>query len=232
MLVAVVAAGIAFGVSSCHKDATTTDTTVTEADAAQLTTDAVSPSTGGMVLQLSSSVTVYKTVTLTCGVQKDSSIAIASVTGVIPSYSYTLSWNYLLTCNGIVPSQLAFNFTGNGSYNGTLMSSSDKSTGGFVMTGLGTGSQYIFNTTYSRTGTTTSKVLRQNTFNSVISVTGSNIAVDKTTQLIVSGTATVNITATSTSGKTFTFSGTITFLGSKKANLVLNSGATYVIQWT
>ncbi|MDR3695110.1 hypothetical protein [Mucilaginibacter sp.] len=234
LVVTVVTAGIAFMVSSCHKDASTTSTnaTVTEADAVQLTTDAVSPSTGGMILQLNGSVNTYATVSFSCGVQKDSSYVIASSTGASPSYNYSFQWNDMLTCNGTVPSQLTFNFTGTGSYNGSLMSSSDNSTGGFVLTGLGVNaSQYLFNTTYSRTGTTTSKVLRQLTFHSVITIAGTDIAVDKTTKIIASGTAAVSIAATSTSGSTFTFNGKITFLGNKKANLVLNSGATYVIQW-
>jgi len=234
LLATVVAAGLAFIVSSCHKDASATNNeTVTEADAVQLTTDAVSPSTAGMVTQLNSSVTMYSTVNFSCGVQKDSTYVISSATGANPSYNYSFQWNDMLTCNGTVPSQLTFNFTGTGNYNGPLMSSSDNSAGGFVLTGLGVGSsQYLFNTTYSRTGSTTSKVLRQLTFHSVITITGTNIAVDKTTKVIASGTATVSITATSSSGKTFTFNGTLTFLGNKKANLVLNSGATYVIQWS
>jgi hypothetical protein len=231
LIAAVITAGFAFNVSSCKKD--NSAATVTEADAAQLTTDAVTPTSGGMVDQLNRSVTTYNAVTFSCGVQKDSSFAIASTAGASPSYSYNLMWNYNLTCSGVTPSQLTFNFTGAGSYNGPLMSSSDNSKGGFVLTGLGASStQYIFNTTYSRTGTTISKILKQNTFNSVISITGTNVAVDKTSQEIVSGTATVSIQATSSSGKSFTFNGTITFLGNKTANLVLNSGKTYAIQWS
>jgi hypothetical protein len=231
LVAAVVAAGLAFNVSSCKKDNSTT-TTVTEADAAQLSTDAVTPSTGGMVDQVNRSVNTYNTSTFSCAVVKDSSYTIASAAGATPTFSYNLMWNYNLACSGVTPSQLTFNFTGTGSYDGPLMSSSDNSKGGFLMTGFGAPTQYSFNTTYCRTGTTTSKILRQYTFNSVITITGTNIAVDKTTQEIASGTATVSIQATSSSGKSFNFNGTITFLGNKTANLVLNSGKTYVIQWS
>jgi hypothetical protein len=231
LLAAVVTAGLAINLSSCKKDASTT--TVTEADAAQLSTNAVAPSSGGMVDQLNRSVTTYNTSTFSCAVVKDSSYTIASAAGATPAFSYNLMWNYNLACSGATPSQLTFNFTGTGSYDGPLMSSSDNSKGGFVMTGFGaTPTQYIFNTTYTRTGTTTSKIARQYTFSSVITITGTNIAVDKTTQEIASGTAAVTIQATSSSGKSFNFSGTITFLGNKTANLVLNSGKTYVIQWS
>lgn len=232
---ALIAVGITFSITSCKKDSanTTTTATVTEADAAELTTDAVSSSTGGMTAQLSSSVTIEKTVALSCGVQKDSTIIKASASGVSPSYNYNLSWNYMLTCNGLVPSQLAFNFTGTGSYDSPRLSSNDKSEGSFTLTGLQpAASQYLFTSTYSRTGSTTSKIAKQYTFTSNIKITSANIAIDKVTQQIVSGTATVTITATSTSGKNFNFNGTVTFLGSKKATVVLNSGATYTIQWS
>jgi hypothetical protein len=42
----------------------------------------------------------------------------------------------------------------------------------------------------------------------------------------------VTIASTSTSGKTFNFNGTVTFLGNKKATVILNSGVTYNIQWS
>ncbi|MCR8556281.1 hypothetical protein KXD93_01425 [Mucilaginibacter sp. BJC16-A38] len=229
-----IAAGLTFSATSCKKDSSTSTTdTVTEADAAELTTDAVSPETGGMTAQLSSSVTIEKTVALSCGVQKDSTIIKSSATGASPIYNYNLSWNYILTCNGLIPSQLAFNFSGTGSYDGPRLSSTDKSNGSFTLTGLqAASSQYLFSSTYSRTGTTVSKIARQYTFTSDIKITSSNIAIDKVTQQIVSGTGTVVIKATSSSGKTFNFTGTLTFLGGKKATVVLNSGATYTIQWS
>jgi len=235
-LLAGIAAGLTFGASSCHKDSSTTPsttTTVTEADAAELTTDAVAPSSGGMVAQLNTSVSINTSVPLSCGVAKDSTIAKSSATGATPTYSYNLSWNYLLNCNGIIPSTLTFNFTGNASYDGLSMSSNDKSTGQFILSGLQpASSQYVFNTTYNRAGNTASKIARQYTFTSNLTIKSTNIAVDKSSLQILSGSATVSITATSSSGKTFTFNGTITFLGGKKATLVLNSGVSYPISWS
>jgi len=229
-----IAAGLTFSAVSCKKDsANTAATTVTEADAAELTTGAITPETGGMTAQLSSSTSIEKTVALSCGVSRDSTIIKSSATGASPSYSYNLSWNYMLTCNGIAPSQLTFNFTGTGSYDGPRLSSNDNSQGAFTLTGLpATSSQYLFSSTYTRTGSTTSKIARQYTFTSNIKITSTNIAVDKITQQIVSGTAIVTIAATSSSGKTFNFKGTVTFLGGKKATIVLNSGVTYNIQWS
>jgi len=228
-----IAAGLGLAISSCKKDASTpADATVSEADAAELATNAVVPDNGGLTLQVNNSVTIYKTVTLQCGVEKDSSITRSSVSGAGPSYSYALNWNYLLNCSGTVPSQLTFNFTGSSKYDGPRMSSDDKSTGGFVLTGLApTSSAYILNTTYNRTGSQTSKIARKYGFNSNLTIKSADITIDKSSLKILSGTTTVAISGASSSGKSFNFNGTLTFNGNNKATLVLNSGVSYNIQW-
>jgi hypothetical protein len=230
---ALIVAGITLNTISCKKNSessnTTATTTVTEADAAQFTSDAVSPSSGGMANQLSGSTSLYATTALSCGVQKDSTISILSQSGVTPVYSYTFAWKYMLNCNGNVPTNITFNFTGKGSYNGALMSASDTSNAQFVLTG--SSSAYLLTANYTRTGNATSKIARQYTFHTVLNIQSSNIAINKTTHEITSGTATVTLVATSTSGKKFTFGGTLTFLGNKKGSLVLNSGVVYTIQW-
>jgi hypothetical protein len=221
------------GIAACKKDAANTSTgTVTEADMAQLTTDAVIPSTGGLVEQTNTSVNIYTGSKLSCGDTKDTTIAKSSTTGVTPSYSYLLAWNYTLNCNGVVPSQFNFTFTGNSSYNGVLMSANDSSTGTLALSGLQlTAADYVYNTYYERSGSETSKIAQQNTFTSKIIIQSTNIIIAKSTDEITSGTASVAITGASTSGKSFKFNGTITFLGNQQATLVLNSGKSYPIQW-
>src|ERR1700733_12262951 len=136
---AAIVAASAFTLTSCHKDSAAT-TTITEADAAQVAVDAVSPSTGGMVSQVSGSASFFTNGTVTggtvnsvnnhlttdsytipCGTEKDSTIAYASPTTTIPSFTYSLTWKYMLACT--VPSALTVNFAGAGSYNGVVLSS-------------------------------------------------------------------------------------------------------------
>ncbi|PUZ21509.1 hypothetical protein GA0116948_110158 [Chitinophaga costaii] len=221
------------GLYSCKKDdAPASTTTVTEADAVELATDAVVPADGGMVLQVNNSVMIYQTAAIDCGVAKDSAIAGSSASGATPSYSYALNWNYLLTCSGVVPSLLTFNFSGESKYDGVHMSSNDSSTGNFVLTGITpTATAYTLNTTYTRNGSQTSKIARNNSFSSKMSIESSNITVDKTSLKILSGEATIAISGSSTSGSSFSYSGTLTFLGNDKATLVLNSGTSYTIVW-
>ena len=247
---AAIVAASAFTLTSCHKDSAAGSTTITEADAAQVATDAVSPATGGFVSQVSSSASLFSNATVTggtvsstnnhlttysstipCGKEKDSTITYASVSTSIPSFTYSLTWKYTLECT--VPSSLTLSFTGTGTYNGFVQSSSFNSTGGFVLTGLGsTAAQFTFSSNYSRVGTTTSKIGNKNTFDHTLSITSSNIIYDKATQEIVSGSATVSIKVTSTSGNSWNYGGTLTFLGNKTAKLVLNSGTTYNISWS
>jgi hypothetical protein len=232
LLSIIVAMALTLGIYSCKKDAAISTTDITEADAAELSTDAIVPLNAGLVSQVNSSVSAYKATAFSCGVQKDSTIVGASATGATPSYNYLLKWSYILSCNGLVPNQLALNFTGSSSYSGTLMSSNDNSTGEFVLTGLpASSSAYTLNTTYVRNGSQTSKIGRNATFTSKFTITSSNITVDKTTLLILSGSATVSLTGSSSNGSSFSYGGTVTFLGANKAKLVLNSGVVYNIQW-
>ena len=218
--------------SSCKKSNsknTTTAGTVTEQDAARATIDAVYPTTGGMVSQLNSSVNIYTNKTIPCSTKKDTTINGASLTGVNPSYTYSLSWNYLFDCSA---QSLTLNFSGSSSYNGVILSSAGSSSGSFVMTGLlPDTSQYTFNTTYTSSGTTSANTGKKVTFTSNINITSTNIVIDKTTQEIVSGSAAVTVSGASTTGNNFNFAGTITFTGDKKATLVLNSGISYALSW-
>jgi hypothetical protein len=108
------------------------------------------------------------------------------------------------------------------------MTASDTSNAQFVLTGAT--SSYMLTANYTRAGTATSKIGKY-TFHSTLNMQSSNIAVDKTTHEIISGSATVALVTTSDSGKEFDFSGTITFLGDKKATLALTNGGTYNFQW-
>ena len=249
LFAAATVAGIMLSFSSCRKDTSSTSSdTVTEADAAQVTSEAVSPSTGGMASQVSSSAAFYSSASVTggtvssvgskslystieCGQTKDSTVSYASVNTTAPAFTYSLSWQNTLAC--VVPSTFTCNFNGKGSYTGLLESSTFTSTGGFVLTGLSaSATSYTFSSTYNRQGTTVSKIGNQNTFTHSLTITSSSIIYDKSTQEITSGTATVAITVTSTSGKSWNYGGTLKFLGGKTATITLNSGTVYNISWT
>ncbi len=218
---------------SCNKDSastTTTTDTVTEAVAAQAVTQAVEPTSGGMAQQTTEAAVVASNQTAyPCGGTFDSSIVAASVAGAAISYSVDLQWNWVLSCS---TASFTFGFTGHTTYAGSLISSNDSSNGGFVVTGLAESApNYVLSSNYVRNGSQQSYIGNKNSFTSVINISSSNINIDKTTEEILSGTATASISGSSTSGKSFSYSGTINFLGNQAATLTMASGNVYQISW-
>lgn len=234
-LAAIPAICIASLIYSCKKDATSssTNSTVTAADAGQVMVDAVSPTTGGVVLQTNYSVSVAVTNVnpVDCGVKKDTTIT-SSQSNNGNSYNYSLNWGRMLSCNGSIPSAFDFTFSGTSSYSIPQMSSDDNSQGTFSMTGLQpTSSQITINETYARNGSQQSKVNQQRSFTSKTTVSVTNLVINKSTQAIVSGSGTITVTGNSSTGGSFSYNGTITFNGNNKATIAVSGGSTYTVQW-
>ncbi|HWB24999.1 MAG TPA: hypothetical protein VG738_05945 [Chitinophagaceae bacterium] len=220
--------------TSCNKDASSgsssTNTTVTEQDAADAITEAVTPESAGLSAQVNDATVIATSNAFTCGTSYDSSIARSSASGAAISYSFTLAWNWKLSCTS--PANFTASFNGHTTYDAPRISSNDSSNGSFVITGLAPADNaYTFNSTYVRNGSEQSKVNNKNSFTSKITITSSNITVDKVTQEITGGTAAATISGESSSGKSFSFSGNITFNGNKKATLQITGGASYNISW-
>lgn len=165
---------------------------------------------------------------LHCGESHDSTIT-ASITGSVTA-SYTHTWEYTLNCD-TDSNPVSITGTGNhtGEYDGPRIHSNTNGTRNWTITGLGSSSaDFIYNGSHSRSGVHTSKIGKKNTFTTSIQTVTSNVLVDKSTKHIVSGSATVNATCTSSSGKAYTFTGTLVFNGDETATLTLN-GNTYTI---
>jgi hypothetical protein len=227
-----ISALLAISSLSCKKSTATGDT-VSIDDAANAITEAVSPESSGMVAQTETAVVIVNTSTLPCGTESDTAFSGQNPSGTTVTYSYAYNSSRMLTCDNGVPQKFEFDFSGKTSYDAPRISSSDSARGQFSITGLQpSASQYVFDETYTRNGSESSKIGNKNSFTSTIAFQSSNITVDKTTQQILSGTATVTIIGATTNGKSFSYSGTITFLGNKQATLVLGSGNTYSISWS
>lgn len=229
-------AGFCISSVSCKKNSTVTTTsadTVTTDDAADALTEAVTPESGGMVAQTSTATVVISTGSFDCGATTDSSFSGQNISGAAVSYNYSFSSSRTLTCNEGIPQQFAYNFLGSSSYSATRISSADSSQGQFTVTGLQpASSQYTFNETYVRKGSENSKVGNQIGFTSTISISVTSLVVDKDNQQILSGTASVSISGATTAGKSFTYTGTLTFNGNEQATLTLGDNNTYSIVWS
>jgi hypothetical protein len=218
---------------SCKKDAsssTATTDTVSETEASQAITQAVVPTSGGMAEQTANAAIVANDqIAYPCSQSFDSSILLTNTAGASITYSADLEWNWILNCSA---ANFTFAFKGHTTYSAPLMSSNDSTTAWFIITGLQESSTaYVLNSNYVRNGSQQSNIGNRNSFTSLITITSSNINIDKISEQIISGTATVSISGASTSGRSFSFSGNINFLGNQAATLTMASGNVYQINW-
>ena len=224
--VAAISTGVLF--TACKKD-NNDEETITDEEVAEAVTQSITPASGGLVVQTESVATMSAYTHLTCGQTKDTTIAGQSQPGAAITYHYSFNFSRSLSC---APAQWQFNYTGHVDYSGPRMSSDDNSTAQIIVTGLEPSSNnFILNSSYVRNGTQQSKVRLQRSFTSTLTITSSNITIDKSTRKIISGTATVEFVGTGSGGHTINRGATLTFLGNNKATLALKNGNTFTIQW-
>lgn len=223
---------LSFMLGACSKNEEKPNA-ATEEEAMEMAVQAVGPESGGLVLQTNASLTLSLTNmnALNCGVKKDSTITKTGGSGD-RTYSFSFSWSRLLTCSGTVPSKYEHTFSGNSTYTTPKMSSDDKSSGSFVVTGLEpVNTEITLNQTYERSGTQQSKVKDMKSFTSKVNIQTTNVKINKITRQVLSGAGVINISGTSSTGGTFNYTGTIVFNGGNKATININGGSAHTIQW-
>jgi hypothetical protein len=221
--------------TSCNKD-DDTSTNIQESEVVDAVDNSLSNDTNGMAKSIDTAVeyadsnNLYTTTpSLNCGQLYTDSHA-ESYSSTNYNYNYNANCSYQLNCNTNGGAQ-SFNYNANrsGNYDTPRMSSNDSAVAQWDVTNLdASNANVLFNGSYVRNGTQVSKVRNHNTFSSTLTYSLGNIAVNKTTHKIASGTATVSFTGVSSTGNHYTFNGTITFNGNDTATLVIN-GNTYTI---
>jgi len=166
-----------------------------------------------------------------CGETMDSTITRSRSTDRI-SAEYSLSWQWITTCNDRnLPVELAFSRTLSGTYETPRMSSNDSASGDWVVENLGiAGTEYVLNGSYERNGSQSFKVRDKNSFTSLIRVEVTNLEVNKGSLQITSGTGEFRITGEDGNGNSFEVTGTIIFTGNQTATLTIN-GEVYELEW-
>ena len=229
---------LTFTLLSCSKNNSTTSsgsTAPTQADAADALSSSLVSGSGGYADQLNESASFASAGNtgkgeglgllqrLTCGVPFDTTYE-HSYSGVSGrTATITHQWEMLLTCNGLQPSTLTFTGTFAGTYDGPNLSASIEGNRNWTISGLEkANSDLTYNGSFESAGTNTFKVRNKNTFTRDIRIVSTDVLVDKSTHLIVSGSATVNIDCTNSGGKTYSFSGTLVFNGDQTATLNFN----------
>lgn len=201
-----------------------------EALAAQLIANATYPSTYGVIAQIYSAAHTFGT---SRTYPNDTTVTAASASGVSPSFNYTSGWyntQAAIEQGGTFAGfNNTFTFNGAGNYNdGNFYASNYVDTGYFVLTYLY--NNIPFSTKYSRLETIVSNTGAKNTFTDKFTWNSTNIVINNTTHIIMSGTVAVGLLVT-VSGQVSSYNGTITFSGNNQGTLVLNSGKTYPLKW-
>lgn len=231
--------GLAIMVFSCKKDED--DGVITSDEMAEAVSQSFSSSGGGLVVQTNTALSVVSAangerkagkLSDQCDIPYSKTLTSAnSDTATYYTWSYGITWSWALACTEGVPTQYEFKAAGRALYDFPRMSSDDSVSNKIVVTGLSDDSTfYKASQTYIRTGTQQSKIGKMHKFTSTVTVTSTNMYINKSTLRIVSGTATVNIKGESSSGKSFALSGTLTFSGNDAASLVLND-TKYTVSW-
>jgi transcriptional regulator with PAS, ATPase and Fis domain len=215
---------------SCKKENDTVTNTMTDEEAAEVISLAVSDNAQGLATQTTEITARANTYASVCGYSKDSTISRINTTGVY-TWNYNFNWQWAVVCTGAIPTTMNANYKMKGTYSTARMSSNDSAVANLAVTNLVTGTQYTLNGTYTRNGSQTSKIRNQNSFTSKVTMNVSNLQVIKTTGQIASGSASVTITGDTSTGNTFSYGGTIVFNGAKTATITLNNGAVFNVSW-
>jgi hypothetical protein len=218
-----------FFTSACKKDNTVSDA-MTEEEAAEVITMAVSGSANGLTTQTEEIALSANTYSSICSYSKDSTITKVNTAGAY-TWNYVFKWQWAVICSNGIPNTMNANYTMKGIYDAPKMSSNDSAVANLVITNLVTGGQYTLNGAYNREGSQLSKIRNKNSVKTKVILTLANLKVSKTSGQIDSGSATASINGTTTTGKSFSYGGTITFNANRTATLTLNNGGTYSINW-
>ena len=209
--------------TSCGRDREAIKAAISESQAADLIESALQESMAGMTEQVATMAAIAKeNITAACGTSQDTTITVTNQT-LIGDAEYVTDYNWTLECeNDSIPSNYDFNCHTEGSYNNNRMSSNDNGDGTWKLGGLAESSAvFLANGTYNRNGEQTFKSDGIYT-ESKMSMTLTNLEVDKDKEVITGGIADVGVSGETADGESFDFEGTIVFKGDGKATLTIN----------
>lgn len=214
--------------TSCKKD----DPILTEQETVDMIEASLSAGEQGLASDIST--TAQKTAQKedayanNCNFTGDSTFTF-SASGVRFTANFNYDYNWFVTCDGIIPVALSYTTTRSGNYDGLRVDYNGNASGLLIFTDILSGSAYTLNGSHNFSGNTVwNRVAGDDrTASATLEVALSNIKVDKTTFEILSGTATVSLSA-SNNDDSISFSGTINFEGGGAATVTIN-GNNYAI---
>jgi hypothetical protein len=234
------------GAFSCKKDSTSSNTSVTTDQAADIAASSLAENSEGLAsvtddiavnaqgissvntggLTINSNGRATSSVHQECGTTLTDSVTRAITIDSV-SINYFFKYSHTLNCNASsLPDNLVNTLAYSGSFNGPRLSSSNSGSATVTIAGLTQASaNFVLNGEYKRSGSFQSKVGNKATGNSNVDIVGTNISLSKPDRKILSGNATISITGTGPRGVSFSYTGTIVFNGDNTATLTINGDA-------
>lgn len=210
--------------SSCKKNDPETVADATTEEAAAIVATSFCTGSAGTMTQMEDAVGLakpngYKSMLA------DSSFTLASPTGAIITYQYAVTYSFgFLTPNTY---QLTYNSMGN--YASPNSVGVITSSGALTISGLIDNSTvYTCNGNAGRNGTFTMKIGNKNSITATVTTTITDFKFNKNTGICESGKASVVVSGSTSTGKTFSCSGTLVYEGNYIGSLTL-SGKTYSV---
>ena len=231
ILFVLVAAGISMAIPACKKDNDTTAPALTQEELSLVVTQALGSQGGGLSEQTNAAVDIAinssapregAKITTECGGTYKDSVNIST-----NEFTYAMKWSWMLSCTEEQqPKSLALDFSGRVRLETAKLAINDSSVATFKVEGLQRDSSLlVFNQTFNRIGKL--KFVADSTTRSyvtLLSYKATDVKVSKETRKIVSGTATLNITGTSSNGKAFSYTGTVIYKGGNKGLFTILGG--------
>ena len=215
--------------TACEKeDVDNPDTTeaLTEEEAVVLVEASLATETEGLAAETMVAVSVTtdeaNSTPIPCGETQDSTYTFSRNGDYFTAnYLTTLSWTPFCSNAGFLQS-MSVSRTTDGSYSGNRISSVDSSTGTLTISNILTGTAYVIDGTFTRSGSQTIEAMETRSVTTETEFELADLNVNKGSRRIESGTATFTITGENAQMQTFVIEGTVIFLGNGAATVIIN----------
>jgi hypothetical protein len=218
--------------TSCRKDPDEIIELISNSEAAEIIEDAVANRTAGFTAPTIDAATIVDAYLNSCGVPGDTSLSKVKTTGAA-TYDYTFGMDWLVTCTNLgVPQSANVGIAGSGDFSSPHWLGTETTVGELTFTGLSPQeASYVVNGSYDLTGNLTGSLRKVSpSFDCVVSLSITNLVMDKTNYQITGGSGVATVTATAANGQTRTLNGTLVFNGNGSATVEVN-GHEHTFQW-
>ena len=219
---------ILFTLISCE-DENPQPVQILEEDIAIAIEGAVMPNAGGLISQIEAIVLIaVDEQDLGCDEQNDSTLN--QVIDSRNSFSYT--WKIENTCDlDEKPFEMTNILEGNRRYLTNELSANEKVKSEIYLSGFNNNDRFTLNLQSEIEGSYRAGNDILNGYVGKIAIIGTDIIINKDSQVVSSGTLNFVFSGASISGSFFNYAGIIEFAGGNSANLSFEEGGTYTINW-